>query len=311
MFCRWLFSTLQDITVEVLGSKHDYKSSMLLKFISLCFLRSHMFPRDFSELAVSADALCWSWACSAPAHPWCLAHPAHRPSPGDNDPCFIQRSMSEQDFLSNSSISTPGCHGPEARKHLSPLLLILLPLAQRSKEGKEVSLFECQTEISSSKDKQYGGRKRRALGDRRAGDSRDKRGQGSLERIGRWRTACNQYSTLLSWNLEQEPALAGLCIPLQPATCPPSGGGDGMGLAGGRHDHWSMDIPSGFCSSVLATKPCGHLLHPWWKLVWGPWGSAEECYCCYVLWRGREGREAGGRCTHQYSANPVQWQRCC
>lgn len=49
-----------------------------------------------------------------------------------------------------------------SRKPLHPLLLILLPLAQRSKEGKEVSLFKCQAEISSFKDKRYGGRRSRA-----------------------------------------------------------------------------------------------------------------------------------------------------
>lgn len=53
------FYTSQDIIAEVQGSKHHHKPSMLLKFISLCFLRSHVFPRDYSEFSISADALCW------------------------------------------------------------------------------------------------------------------------------------------------------------------------------------------------------------------------------------------------------------
>lgn len=188
-------------------------------------------------------------------------------------------------------MSAPGCHGQEARKPLSPLLLILLPLAQRSKEGKEVCLFKCQTEISSFKDKRYGGRRSRAWGDRQAGDSRGRRGHTTSEGISRGRTACNQHSTLLSWNLEQDPALAALHIPMQPATSLPPGSEDGVGSAARTHRHWHMGVPVGLAAAcwpqVLAVsctcpkKACVSLLG----------FSREELLLIRVL--EREGRERG------------------
>lgn len=163
------------------------------------------------------------------------------------------------------------------------------------KEGKEISLLACLTEISSSKDKRYGGRRRRGLGDRQTGDSMGRRGHACLEGISSWRTVCNQYSTLLSWNLEQNPALARLYIPLQPTTALSSAGGDGIGLAVGQHKHWRMDIPCGFCSSLLATHPCScQLPHPCWKLLRGPWGSEKWNYCWHVFWR-EKGKRGGGK----------------
>lgn len=93
------------------------------------------------------------WACCA----LCTACPPHWPSPGDSDPLLPPQGNARAGLSQQSFISAPGCHGPEARKPLSSLLLILLPLAQRGKEGKEVSLLKCQTEISSFKDKRYGG----------------------------------------------------------------------------------------------------------------------------------------------------------
>lgn len=60
-----LGKTVLQMTVLYITGPHSRRfglktppSSTLLKFISLCFLRSHMFPRDSSEFSVSTDALC-------------------------------------------------------------------------------------------------------------------------------------------------------------------------------------------------------------------------------------------------------------
>lgn len=169
-----------------------------------------------------------------------------------------------------------------------------------------MSLFECQTEISSSKDKRYGERRRRALGGRQTGDRRGRRGQATLEGISRLRTACNQYSTLLSCNLEQDPALASLHIPLQPATSLPSAGGGCVGLAVGTYKHWCRDIPRG---SAAACWPQSHEVShhvPDESLCEAPRVQQRGITAGACSGEGRKEERREGGCTHCCPTNPVQ-----